>query len=320
MVLLEVVDSPPTPAALIKLPIPCLKIAGATSTLIEMVRRPYGYNQAMSFPTAANPPLNRMVLAGISGFAVGLLGGLIGLGGAEFRLPLLIGLFKFPALEAVIVNKATSLIVVASGLAARARSIPFEHVFAQWPTIVTLLAGSLAGAWFGADMATRLKSAKLYRIIAALLVFIALVLLTTHESNAPPVLAPGVARTAIGIAAGLAIGVIASLLGVAGGELLIPTLVLLFGLDIKLAGSVSLAISLPIMLVGFARYSRDQAFTVLRGNGSFVFAMGVGSILGALVGGKFVRVVPTMILLPLLAAILVVSAFKVWRHREASGG
>jgi hypothetical protein len=33
--------------------------------------------------------------------------------------------------------------------------------------------------------------------------------------------------------------VIASLLGVAGGEFLIPTLVLLFGADIKLAGSLS---------------------------------------------------------------------------------
>jgi hypothetical protein len=35
--------------------------------------------------------------------------------------------------------------------------------------------------------------------------------------------------------------------------LLIPTLVLLFGAEIKLAGSLSLAISLPTMLVGFAR-------------------------------------------------------------------
>ena len=35
-----------------------------------------------------------------------------------------------------------------------------------------------------------------------------------------------------GIAAGFLIGVVASLLGVAGGELLIPTLVLLFGADI----------------------------------------------------------------------------------------
>jgi uncharacterized protein len=62
------------------------------------------------------------------------------------------------------------------------------------------------------------------------------------------------------------IGVIASVLGVAGGEFLIPTLVLLFGADIKLAGSLSLAVSLPTMLVGFARYSRDQSFQVLRQN------------------------------------------------------
>jgi uncharacterized membrane protein YfcA len=43
------------------------------------------------------------------GAGVGLLGGLVGLGGAEFRLPLLIGLFGFVALQAVIVNKAMSL-------------------------------------------------------------------------------------------------------------------------------------------------------------------------------------------------------------------
>jgi uncharacterized membrane protein YfcA len=53
----------------------------------------------------------RIVLAGA---VVGLLGGLVGLGGAEFRLPLLIGVFGFAALDAVILNKATSLIVVAT--------------------------------------------------------------------------------------------------------------------------------------------------------------------------------------------------------------
>jgi hypothetical protein len=57
--------------------------------------------------------------AGIGAFAggmgIGTLGGLIGLGGAEFRLPLLIGMFRFGPLEAVIVNKAMSLIVVATG-------------------------------------------------------------------------------------------------------------------------------------------------------------------------------------------------------------
>jgi hypothetical protein len=50
------------------------------------------------------------------------------------------------------------------------------------------------------------------------------------------------------------------------GGLLIPTLILLFGLDLKLAGSLSLAISLPTMLTGFARYSRDRSFVVLKKN------------------------------------------------------
>ena len=38
--------------------------------------------------------------------AIGTLGGLIGLGGAEFRLPLLISYFRFRGLEAVILNKS----------------------------------------------------------------------------------------------------------------------------------------------------------------------------------------------------------------------
>jgi hypothetical protein len=56
--------------------------------------------------------------------------------------------------------------------------------------------------------------------------------------------------------AGLVIGVVTALLGVAGGELLIPALIRPFGVDIELAGSLSLAVSLPTMLVGFFRYSR----------------------------------------------------------------
>jgi hypothetical protein len=50
--------------------------------------------------------------------------GLIGLGGAEFRLPLLIGVFRFAALEAVILNKAMSLVVVSTALPFRAQAVP----------------------------------------------------------------------------------------------------------------------------------------------------------------------------------------------------
>lgn len=100
----------------------------------------------------------------------------------------------------------------------------------------------------------------------------------------------------------------------AGGELLIPTLVLLFGADIKLAGSLSLAVSLPTMLVGFTRYSRDQSFAVLGNNKGFVLVMAAGSIVGTFIGGLLLGVVPNGVLLPALAVILLISAAKVCRH------
>jgi uncharacterized membrane protein YfcA len=118
----------------------------------------------------------------------------------------------------------------------------------------------------------------------------------------------------VGVVAGFAIGVVGSLLGVAGGELLIPTLVLLYGLDVKLAGSLSLAVSLPTMIVGFARYSRDGSFAVLKRQVPFVAIMAAGSVVGTYLGAQLLRIVDGRLLLPLLAAILVVSAYKVSRH------
>ncbi len=251
-----------------------------------------------------------------AGLLVGTLGGLVGLGGAEFRLPLLIGMFRFGALEAVILNKAMSLVVVATALPFRAASIPLADVTEQWPIILNLLAGSLLGAWFGAGWATKLQSAILYRLIALLLVAIAVVLVFGHGtvSNHTPALT-GVFLVVGGIITGFCIGIVAALLGVAGGELLIPTLVLLFGADIKLAGSLSLAVSLPTMIVGFTRYSRDQSFAVLGRNKAFVLIMAAGSIVGTFIGGQLLGIVPEGMLLPALAAILIISAFKIGQHR-----
>ena len=248
------------------------------------------------------------------GAVIGALGGLIGLGGAEFQLPLLIGAFRFAALQAVILNKAMSLVVVASALPFRAAAVPFASVAAHWSIIVNLLAGSLFGAWLGAGWATRLASQMLYRVIAGLLLGIAVVLVVGHGAAATGAILTGPLQMVAGVTAGFIIGIVAALLGVAGGELLIPTLVLLFGADIKLAGSLSLAVSLPTMLVGFARYSRDRSFVVLGENHRFVLVMAAGSIFGSFIGGRLLGFVPNAVLLPLLAIILVLSAAKVWRH------
>ena len=84
-------------------------------------------------------------------------------------------------------------------------------------------------------------------------------------------------------------------MGVAGGELLIPTIVLLFAVDKKIAGSLALAISLPTTLVAFARYSRDRSFEVLRVNKSFVLAL---AIMCTILGGLLLGAVPEGVLIP----------------------
>lgn len=214
----------------------------------------------------------------------------------------------------MILNNGMSLVVVATALPFRAGTVPFSEFASHWPIIVNLLAGSLAGAWFGAGWATRLKSETLYKVIAILMVVIAMVLVFGHDASPSGQLLTGISQMVAGIIFGFGIGVVASLMGVAGGKLLIPTLVLLFGADIKLAGSLSLAVSLPTILVGFARYGRDQSFTVLKRNRTFLLVMAAGSIIGTLIGGLLLGVIPSVALLPALAAILLISAVKVWRH------
>lgn len=254
------------------------------------------------------------------GAVIGSLGGLIGLGGAEFRLPVLVGRFKIPTLEAVILNKAMSLVVVAFALVFRGGSIPFAELWAQVDIAINLLAGSLVGAWWAAGHAMRMPRQVLDRVILVLLVMLALIILAEawmggHDGGAP-LIADGVLRWLAGLAAGLFIGMVAALLGVAGGELLIPTLVLLYGLDIKLAGSLSLMISLPTMLVGFARYRESNAFAVLGHERPLLIWMAAGSIVGAGLGALMLGLISSAWLLTGLGIILLISAVKVFQHTQ----
>ena len=250
-----------------------------------------------------------------AGALIGVLGGMIGLGGAEFRLPLLLVVFGFAALQAVILNKAMSLVVVATALPARFFAVPPGDLADEWTVIVNLLAGSLLGAWIGATWAIRMRSATLYKVLAVLLVLIAVVLAANHAGTVEEADLSSGAQVVAGVVAGLLIGIVAALMGVAGGELLIPTIVLLYGLDIKLAGSVSLAVSLPTMLVAFARYSRDSSFVVLKENGRFALTMAAGSVVGTVVGGALLGVVSEAVLVPTLCALLLLSSVKVWAHK-----
>lgn len=254
----------------------------------------------------------------VSGFAIGNLGGMIGLGGAEFRLPLLVGYFRLNTLPAIILNKACSLVVVATALLIRSTTISPAELWAHRGIVFNLLAGSLLGAWWAAGHAMTIKKQQLNTFILVLLLALGVFMLIEAGIDqatlgqrlitSPPV------QILAGIVAGLVIGMVAAFLGVAGGELLIPTIILLYGVDIKLAGSLSLAVSLPTMLIGFCRYRSAEAFSVLREERSLFKTLTLGSILGAISGGLMLGWLDTRLLTAGLGVVLLISAWKTFRH------
>jgi uncharacterized protein len=296
-----------------------LAISYSTFMIPPLHKRPTQRNVDVVFDNVAPARAVRALLplAFVGGAGVGVLSGMIGLGGAEFRLPLLITMFGFAALQAVIVNKALSLVVVITALPARLVAVPMPALAPHWDVVVNLLAGSLLGAWAGATWATRMRSATLYRVLAGLLVLVAAALIANHVGTLHHLTLPPIVVAILGVVAGFCIGIVAAIMGVAGGELLIPTIVLLFGTDIKIAGSLSLAVSLPTMLVAFARYSRDDSFVVLRQHARVVVVLALGSIAGTIAGGLLLGVIPEAILIPFLALLLLLSTIKVGRHANA---
>ncbi len=246
------------------------------------------------------------------GVLIGTLGGLIGLGGAEFRLPVLVGLYKFRTLQAIVINLTVSLVTVIFSFIFRAGLVNLDLIASHAPIIFNILIGSLVGSYIGVRFATRINEHTLTRIVAVFLVALSLVLighdLIFHAQTLP---IPPPLKFVIGAMAGVMIGVFSSMLGVAGGELIIPTIILLFAVDIKLAGSLSLAISIPTIIMGMVKYQRQGRFGGLPI--AFILWMSLGSIGGALLGSYLLSYVRGSVLQILLGIILLASATKLWR-------
>lgn len=266
-----------------------------------------------------NRPLTWLSL--LTGAGVGVLGGLIGLGGAEFRLPVLVGLLGLPAKRAVPMNLAISFAVLAAALPVRAVSLTLGPVLEAGVTVGLLMAGGLIGAFVGPGIVQRLRVRTFEWLLLVVLVGIGGLLiwegLVSQGESRGLIADILVWRAAAALAFGVGIGLVSSLLGVAGGELIIPTLVLGFGLEIKAAGTASLAISLPTVLMGLARYA---AVGVLPTGGpilkSIVIPMALGSVAGGILGGGLVGFVPGQALKVALGLLLIVSAVRVFARKE----
>jgi uncharacterized protein len=247
---------------------------------------------------------------------IAMLGGLIGLGGAEFRLPVLAGPLGYSTRAAVPLNLAVSITTIAASLAIRSRSLSLAPVVPFTPAVLALIAGTVVAAIAGTALFGRLSDVRLERTILALLLVIGLALIVegflpqTERALLPHTVSVWILA---GVLFSLGIGLVSSLLGVAGGEVIIPTLIFAHGADIKTAGTASLLISLPTVAVGIARYARHESYerTALT---ETVAPMGLGSVISAVIGGLLVGAIPASVLKVGLGCILIFSAWRTFRR------
>jgi uncharacterized protein len=253
-----------------------------------------------------------------SGAVIGTLGGLMGLGGAEFRLPVLVGMLGWQPKAAVPINLTVSFIVLLAALPARASAVAWADIAPYLPEMLGMIAGSMTAAFVGAGLLKHFADALLAKVILVLLVALGLVMIGDAFLGEGMRLVAGgeILRAAAGAACGIVIGMVSSLLGVAGGELIIPAFVLGFGVPMKVAGSMSMLVGLPTIAAGLVRHAavvdgplrRPETWNLTVG------PMGAGSIAGAVLGGIMLGMVPADWLKMGLGVILIWSAFRTFSH------
>lgn len=251
------------------------------------------------------PPLVTGVLVVALGVGAGLLSGLFGIGGGALLVPGILALLATSQHSA----HATSLAAIV--VTASAAAVPFVLDGAvDLSAAVAVGAGALAGAFAGAGAMQRLSEARLRQGFALLVVLVALRLLvgggegqTAPAGTDPPAPAADGTRYAGLVALGLGAGGLAGLLGVGGGVIMVPALVLLFGADQHVAEGTSLLVIVPTALLGALRHAR-AGYTDWR----LGLALGAGGVFGGPFGARLALGVDDGILARLFGVFLLIVA------------
>src|SRR5262245_107120 len=245
---------------------------------------------------------------------IGGLAGLVGLGGGEFRLPILMYVVGYPAKTAMPLNLAVSLVTLAFALVVRSGAVSVGALLPYLNEIAGLAVGGVASAFYGARFVSAIRNEHLIKAIAALLAALGVLILfeVAHPFDYAQVIPAGAAfHFGAGFGLGLTIGLVSSILGVAGGELLIPTMMFVFGADIKTAGTASIVISVCVVTSGLWRYWQSGAMETRLGARRIVSAMSAGSLIGAGLGGMAVGFAPVGAIKAVLGFVLIAAAAKV---------
>ncbi|MHB1001520.1 MAG: sulfite exporter TauE/SafE family protein [Armatimonadota bacterium] len=227
----------------------------------------------------------RIIIVILIGFGISILSGLLGIGGGILMVPALIYLLGLNQHKA----HGTSLAVI-SPIVLLTAIYYASHGEVNWLIALELAAGGIIGAGMGARLCQKLSADKLRKYFGLFILLMGIrMLLDLH-----PAYAPGTTQAAnqmispsniIGVIAitgiGVITGVLSGLLGIGGGIIMIPALVLLLGASQQLAQGISLAVIIPVSISGAIIHAK-HGNVVLKD----AVWLAIGGIAGALLGAR----------------------------------
>lgn len=238
-----------------------------------------------------------MLPALLGALAIGLSLGLLGSGGSILTVPVLHYLVGQPEKLAI----GGSLLVV--GLIAAAATVPYAlSRQVDWRNVAWFGLPGMVGAWLGATLA-RWVPGPVQLVLFAIVMLIAawrmlrgaVVQRADHEPH----------RAAV-IAGGLGVGTLSGLVGVGGGFLIVPALVLLAGVPMASAVGTSLAVISLNAVTGFAKYVGVLADESLELDWPVLLAVAAIGIVGSFAGHRLGRRLPQATLRRVFGVFLVV--------------
>lgn len=235
----------------------------------------------------------------MQGLMIGLLGGvfgsLVGLGGGVVMIPLMISMLKLTQHQA----HGTSLVAVVFVGAAGAATYALYGT-TDWKIAILLALTATVTARLGALFAHSLPEKKLKQAFGCFLIFVSVLMLVKGYLPRPEEAFGEWAKIAVFLVTGALTGFVSGMMGVGGGTVMIPPMVLLGGMTQQLAQGTSLLAMVPVGIAG--------AWTHYKlGNVKMNIAPGlaVGAVAGSYFGGAAANMLPEAALRYIFAVVLI---------------
>ncbi|WP_428235076.1 sulfite exporter TauE/SafE family protein [Gracilimonas sp.] len=226
-----------------------------------------------------------MWLAWCGALLIGISLGLLGSGGSILTVPVLIYLVGEP--EKLAIAESLGIVAAISFIG----SIPYViKKEVHWVSLIFFGIPGMIGTYGGASLSQYISGNTQLMIFAGVMIIAAFMMIRerTKVSYKKPASIP----KWVLVIEGLAVGVLTGLVGVGGGFLIIPALVLIGGLSMRVAVGTSLLIITLKSILGFYKYIDVLAMEGLEMNWELIGVFSLIGIAGSFVGNKISQKVP----------------------------